>query len=111
MRTNPQYRLAAILLAATLVSHAAAAQDSSDTFAGHELAQRWCGSCHVVDIGAQRQGTDAVPSFAAIAAMPSTTAASLTAFLTTPHAQMPNDALNRADIANVSAYILSLRKH
>jgi hypothetical protein len=30
--------------------------------------------------------------------------------LATPHARMPDYALSRNDIANVSAYILSLRK-
>jgi mono/diheme cytochrome c family protein len=78
--------------------------------AGHELATRWCSSCHVVDPGQQRQGTDAVPTFAAIAGMKSTTAASLKVFLATPHGQMPDYALSRDDIADVSAYILSLRK-
>jgi mono/diheme cytochrome c family protein len=102
----------AILLAAfALVAAPAFAQDGGDPLAGRELAARWCVSCHVVDPATQRQGTDFGPSFAAVAAMPSTTAASLAAFLATPHGQMPDYALSRADIANISAYILSLRKH
>ncbi len=96
--------------ALALVALPAGAQESGDRFAGHELAVRWCSSCHVVDPGQQHQGSDAVPTFAAIAAMKSTTAASLTVFLATPHAQMPDYTLSRDDIANVSAYILSLRK-
>lgn len=100
--------IAAVALA--LVALPAGAQESGDRLAGHELAVRWCSSCHVVDPGQQRQGSDEVPTFAAIAAMKSTTAASLTVFLATPHGQMPDYTLSREDIANVSAYILSLRK-
>ncbi len=96
--------------ALALVALPAGAQESGDPFAGHELAVRWCSSCHVVDPGQQRQGSDAVPTFAAIAALKSTTAASLKVFLATPHGQMPDYTLSRDDIANVSAYILSLRK-
>lgn len=103
-------RGAVALLLVALMTCAATAQESGNSFAGHELAVRWCASCHVVDAGIRRQGTDAVPSFAAISAMPSTTAASLAAFLSSSHGQMPDYTLSRADIANVSAYILSLRK-
>ncbi len=96
--------------ALALVALPAEAQGSGDRFAGHDLAARWCSSCHVVDPGQQRQGSDAVPTFAAIAAMKTTTATSLEVFLATPHARMPDYTLTRDDIANVSAYILSLRK-
>ncbi len=98
------------MAALALVALPAGAQESGDRFAGHELAVRWCSSCHVVDPGQQRQGSDVVPTFAAIAAMKSTTAASLQVFLATPHGRMPDYTLSRDDIANVSAYILSLRK-
>jgi len=100
--------VAAVALA--LVALPAVAQESGDRFAGHDLATRWCSNCHVVDPGHQRQGSDAVPTFAAIAAMKSTTSASLKVFLATPHARMPDYTLSRDDIADVSAYILSLRK-
>ena len=102
----------AILLAAfAAAAHPVFAQEGGDSSVGRELATRWCASCHVADPATQRLGTDAVPSFSAIAANPSTTRASLTVFLATPHGQMPDYALSRADIANISAYILSLRKH
>jgi mono/diheme cytochrome c family protein len=93
-----------------LIALPAGAQEGGEPLAGHELATRWCSNCHVVDPGQQRQGTDAVPTFAAVAAMKSTTATSLRVFLSTPHAPMPDYSLSRVDIANVSAYILSLRK-
>jgi len=96
--------------ALALVALPAAAQESGSRFVGHDLAVRWCSSCHVVEPRQQHQASDAAPSFVAIAAMKSTTAASLKVFLATPHGQMPDYALTRDDIANVSAYILSLRK-
>jgi mono/diheme cytochrome c family protein len=78
--------------------------------AGHQIAERWCRNCHVVDLDQKTAPNDAVPSFPAIARMSSTTKMSLAAFLTTSHAPMPNFVLSRNEIANVSAYILSLRK-
>ena len=96
--------------ACALIALPAGAQEGGDRLAGHELATRWCGNCHVVDPSQQRQAIDAVPTFAAVAAMKSTTAMSLQVFLSTPHGPMPDYSLSRAEIANVSAYILSLRK-
>jgi hypothetical protein len=48
-------------------------------------------------------------AFATIAAMPSTTEASLSAFLQTSHASMPNLILSQAERNDLIAYILSLR--
>jgi len=59
-----------------------------------------CHSC-----GAQ----GAAPALAAIAAMPSTTQASLGVFLQTPHASMPSLILSVAERNDLIAYILSLR--
>ncbi len=98
------------LAALPALAQPARAQAEGDRLAGHELAMRWCSSCHVVDPAQQRQGIDAVPTFASVAAMSSTTATSLLVFLSTPHTPMPDFKLTRDDIANVSAYILSLRR-
>jgi len=91
-----------------LVALSASAQPAGDPVVGREVAARWCASCHVIDKAPPR-ANDAVPGFSAIAAKPATTTASLAAFLATPHGQMPDYALSRTDIANISAYILSLR--
>jgi mono/diheme cytochrome c family protein len=103
--------LAALIVAALVAtSLPALAQESGNILAGQEIASRWCNACHAVDHGTQPRATDAAPSFAAVAAMKSATAASLAAFLSTTHGQMHDYALSRDDIANVAAYILSLRK-
>ena len=102
-------RIVAAVVVAT-VPLAAGAQESVNRAAGHDLALRWCSSCHLVDPSQQHQVSDAVPTFVAVAAMKSTTTASLRVFLSTPHARMPDFALSGDNIADLSAYILSLRK-
>ncbi len=74
--------------------------------AGYIVAQRWCSSCHEIDKG--RFGNGATPSFASIARRPSTTTVSLEMLLSNPHRRM-RDSLMRHEIADVSAYILSLK--
>jgi len=98
--------LIALLLGAT---PAFAQMSSGDPDAGLKLALRDCAACHVV---AGRQAGPApvgVPTFAAVARMPSTTALSLRAFLQTPHPPMPDLALSRSELEDVISYILSLR--
>ena len=77
--------------------------------AGEQIAQTWCRNCHQVGPKVVGVGSDAVPSFVSIARMPSTTQMSLTVFLSTNHAHMPDYSLTREEIRNVTAYILSLR--
>lgn len=96
-----------LFVAATLL--AASAGHAQDIEAGKRVAQSSCGGCHLVDPKGQNTGSDAVPTFASIARTPSTTEISLAAFLSTPHARMPELILNRTEIQDVSAYILSLR--
>ena len=97
----------ALLITATFVS-ASAAQDVE---AGRQLAKRWCSGCHETGTAPIRNGvrSDASPSFVAIARMSSTTNLSLRVFLGTPHGRMPDFNLSRQEIADVSAYILSLK--
>ncbi len=96
-----------ILALALVTSGPALAQDVA---AGHQIAQHWCASCHAVEAGRKTPHKGLPPSFAAIAAMSSTTETSLAVFLSTSHEPMPNIVLNHGQIADVSAYILSLRK-
>jgi mono/diheme cytochrome c family protein len=63
--------------------------------------------CHLVE-GAGKPPSEA-PAFAAVAAMPSTTATAIKVFLKTPHANMPNIMLSETEIDAIAAYIMSLR--
>jgi len=85
------------------LTHPALAQDVQ---MGYIVAQHSCNSCH--EIGKGRFRSDVRPSFATIASRPSTTMMSLEILLTNPHYRMP-DYLTRQEIADVSAYILSLK--
>ena len=51
------------------------------------------------------------PAFRDIANTPGMTTTALTAFLTTSHPKMPNLILTPKEMADVTAYILSLRHH
>jgi mono/diheme cytochrome c family protein len=95
--------LALIVFAAPLPRAAA-----GDAQAGKALAQSWCKSCHVV--GPRGSGTDAVPSFAAIASDPTLTAERLRTFLANPRHPMPNPQLANTEIEDLVAYIQSLKR-
>lgn len=101
--------IAVLLLLLMASSRLALAQDVGDVDAGRHIAETWCSSCHVVSPG-QSQGTSTgAPPFRAIAAETSITPMALDVFLQTPHHRMPDLHLSRQEIADVSAYILSLR--
>lgn len=100
---------AVVLLAAAPIP--LSAQEIGDVAAGNRLAATWCSSCHVVTPSAQTGAATGVPTFAAVARMPSTTPISLRAFLQTPHARMPDLHLSRDETDDLIAYILSLRGH
>jgi mono/diheme cytochrome c family protein len=104
-----QAQLARILSVGAVLLAAGTAR-AQNIESGKDFAQVSCGGCHRIAGEEQKTTSDAVPSFSSIAQMKSTTAMSLAAFLTTPHANMPNLVLSRSEIRDVSAYILSLRK-
>ena len=97
-----------VALALASPGPAAAQALGGDIAAGQKLAEEWCSSCHAVG-PKETAAKDNAPSFLAIATMPSTTALSIQAWLQTPHPQMPNWQLTRNQIADIDAYILSLR--
>jgi mono/diheme cytochrome c family protein len=101
-----------ILPALLLLAAPAAAQPQLAPMAGEgaRIAQQWCANCHAVAPGQRPPTGDAVASFPAIAALTSTTEMSLRVFLQTPHANMPNFQLSRAETDAIVAYILSLRR-
>lgn len=101
---------AAVALAVTLLATAVAfsAGTHVDVDNGHQLARAWCRSCHAVEPRETVGPYADVPTFAAIARLPSTTATSLRVFLTTPHGDMPDIKLKPDQIQEIVDYILSL---
>jgi mono/diheme cytochrome c family protein len=104
-------RAAALQIGIFIASCAGAAgQDIGDAAAGHEIATRWCGDCHVTGYD-QRQGTSTgAPTFAAIAKMKMATDKGLRAFLQTPHDRMPDLHLTSNETDDLIAYIRSRRR-
>ncbi len=94
-----------------LVSAPAAAQQlPGNPDAGRVIAQRSCAQCHLIGPGEGRSAADNVPTFAALARDPSMTESRLQGFMQVPHPRMPDPALTRREIDDVTSYILSLRK-
>lgn len=90
-----------------VLAASASAQQAGDATAGHDLAMRLCSSCHIV--GAERVGSDVAPTFQAIANDPDTTFTELHAWLGPMHPVLKDLALTTAQIADINAYLDSLR--
>ena len=85
------------------------AQGIGDPAEGKRIAASTCSSCHQIDVQLRDSTNAPVPSFQAIAVMPSTTMLSINVFLRTSHNVMPNIRLTETQISDIGAYILSLR--
>src|SRR5262249_4603120 len=90
-----------------LVPAIAAAQDAAE---GHEIAKRWCSSCHVRERTATEDTQNSVPTFPALATRIDLSADHLRAAMNPQHSRMPNLALSTHQQDDVVAYIFSLRK-
>jgi mono/diheme cytochrome c family protein len=96
-------------LAALGTAPPARGEPPGDPDRGRELARRFCASCHL--IGPEHRGPvpDGVPSFMAIAARPGVMEDRLLGVLVSPpHPAMPSPPLDRRQMRDVAAYILSL---
>jgi len=102
-----------VVLAAALLATAfsAKAQDGNIA-AGHAFARGACKACPMVERqpSAPRR-IDIGLAFHDIANTPGMTATTIRVFLTSSHPKMPNLILTPAEIADVTAYILTLREH
>jgi mono/diheme cytochrome c family protein len=76
---------------------------------GKELAQQLCSNCHLVDNQQQQINAD-VPSFSEIANEEGQTAGSIMAHIILPKHPMPTIPLTQSELADLAAYILSMRK-
>jgi mono/diheme cytochrome c family protein len=99
-------RLAGAILVICLSHSALLAADPSN---GGRLAERWCGSCHLVAPAQQQASADA-PPFATIGRLPGFSAERVAFFLLSPHPPMVDMGLSRNDAQDLAAYIGSLAK-
>lgn len=99
----------AIGVAAALAARVAPAV-AADVKAGQVLAEKWCANCHAIGQESQSAATDAAPTFVAIANRPDVSEEGLRAFLAEPHLPaMKGIVLPRLEIADLAAYLMSLR--
>ena len=82
---------------------------TGDAAHGQRLAENWCSSCHLVS-AAQKPAKNAAPPFATIAQSSTFGTARLAYLLYNPHPKMAKLALSRGAIADIAAYIESLKK-
>ena len=75
---------------------------------GKQLAERLCVNCHLVSSQQQRASAD-VPSFREIANKPGQTAGGLVARIILPKHPMPQIPLEKSELTDLAAYIMSLR--
>lgn len=85
--------------------------NGADTATGKKLAEALCSNCHIVAPG-QGQGTvtAGVPSFMAVAQKEAQTPEKIAGYIIIPHPPMPEIQLTRHDIANIAAYIMTLKE-
>lgn len=110
------YATALTLILAGAAAGAALAEDPvrlGSAHAGRVFAGYNCDACHVIAANQDIRPlvTGYAPSFAEIANRPDTTPAALRAFLSRPHgySNMPYPDLRSTDVADLVAYIMSLR--
>ena len=86
------------------------AQPAADPANGLALAGQLCTGCHLVAPNQRGPVPDGVPSFMAMAARPGFEARQIkAALLSPPHPLMPNPPLDVRQMADVVAYIITLR--
>ena len=96
-----------VLAAAIVILAAPPAGAQGDPEVGRELARTWCISCHVVDL--EGRGADAGPALPALLGDRQRTEDELRGWLAAPHPPMPDFALSRQEIEDITAYLQSLR--
>jgi cytochrome c len=82
----------------------------ADAGRGHELAARLCTNCHAIDRETSGPIRADVPNFPTIANRPGANAEHLAGRIIVPHPAMPGVPLTRAEIRDIVAYIVSLKK-
>jgi len=87
-----------------LLSYSAFAADPNH---GEAVVKRWCAECHMVAPG--QKATTEAPPFSGIAKRPDFDAAKVAFFLLDPHPKMPNMQLTRPEVADIAAYIGTLK--
>jgi len=102
----------AVLLISLIATSALAGPvtNAPDARHGQELASKLCSNCHLVGSAQQQQANADVPSFHEIGNKQGQTAGAIIAHIMLPKHPMPTIPLTKSELADLSAYILSLRE-
>ncbi len=76
---------------------------------GYALAKRFCNGCHLIDNSTTTTVPAGVPTFPGIANKPGQTGQHIMNVLIQPHPPMPDIHLSTSEIADVVAYLETLR--
>lgn len=97
------------LLGAAGGASAGGVTSKPDPVSGKALAERLCTNCHIVN-AEQEQAIADIPTFKEIGSRPDQTEGTIMAFIVLPKHPMPQIPLTKSELADLSAYILSLGK-
>jgi mono/diheme cytochrome c family protein len=100
-----------LLLLVAGVAFAAKIPGQPDPEHGKRLAESLCSNCHLIGAGTQEHVNADVPSFREIANIKGQTTGDLIAHIILPKHPMPQIPLTREELADLAAYIISLRDH
>jgi mono/diheme cytochrome c family protein len=85
------------------------AEVDTAAYRGAAIAGQVCAQCHDIGLG-QAAGVDiGAPTFRSIAKRPESTPAGLEAWMRASHPRMPNYMFEGPDVADLAAFIVSLR--
>ena len=99
--------LLSLALAVSCAASALAAEDVGDPQAGFEYAKSVCSVCH--GISAENSPNPKATRFREVADRPGITGTALRVWMETSHPTMPNIIIEKQDMLNVIAYMLSLK--
>ena len=109
MYARSLYTLSMLVLVASGGTIAAPVTSAPNTQHGQQLAARLCSNCHLVGNAEQQQANADVPSFHEIANKEGQGASEIMAHIMLPKHPMPTIPLTKRELADLAAYILSLR--
>jgi len=102
--------LSVVVMLLAAVPASAQSLEKLDIANGERLAQKLCVNCHQVAPDATGPVLADVPGFPTVANRPGMTAEKIEAYVLSPHPAMPTIQFTRAELADISAYIMSLRE-
>jgi mono/diheme cytochrome c family protein len=97
-----------VMLITAASSTSAAAHESGSIDAGREYAYDHCATCHAVEGNDMRSPNPRAAPFGKIVRTPGMNGRALTVWLSAVHKDMPDFIIEKKDMKNLIAYILSL---